>query len=90
MTIGYGYWKGYISETNVVIIIDIDADTFKDDNSKCVFYVASSRAKHCLTYIAMLNDEDLSKMVADLGEDPGNNSKKMLSDLLNIKIQEID
>lgn len=77
-------------ESDVIIIIDIDGNTFKDANSKCTFYVASSRAKHCLTYIAALRDEDMQKIIVDLGGAPGNDPNKTLIDLLKIKIQQID
>ena len=76
-------------ESDVVIVIDIDGDTFKDDKSKSVFYVASSRAKHCLTYISILDDDDKAKLVADLGAHPSNNPSGDLSQLLNIQISEI-
>lgn len=76
-------------ESDVVIVIDIDGDTFKDDKSKSVFYVASSRAKHCLTYISILDDDDKAKLVADLGARPSNNPSGDLLRLLNIQISEI-
>jgi len=77
-------------ESDVVIVIDIDEKSFEDEKARCVFYVASSRAKHCLTYIASLNDGDMEKIVTDLGAEPGNNPRKALSDLLNIQIEQID
>jgi len=76
-------------ESDVIIITDIDGDTFKDNNAKCAFYVASSRAKFCLTYIAALSEEDMRKIIVDLGGEAGNNPEKTLSDMLNIKIQQI-
>ena len=77
-------------ESDVVIVIDIDEKSFEDEKARCVFYVASSRAKHCLTYIASLSDGDMKKIVTDLGTEPGNNPRKALSDLLNIQIEQID
>lgn len=76
-------------ESDVVIVIDIDNGSFKDEKAKCVFYVASSRAKHCLTYIANLQDWEISNMVADLGGIPGENPRRALADLLNIQIAQI-
>ena len=77
-------------ESDVVIVIDIDEKSFADNKAKCVFYVASSRAKHCLTYIADLTDDDMQQIVSDLGAEPGNNPQKALSETLNIQIEQID
>ncbi len=74
-------------ESDVVIIIDFDGDTFKDDNAKSVFYVASSRAKHCLTFVASLSDDDMRKAIGDLGGDPTGEPRKTLKKLLNIDFQ---
>lgn len=76
-------------ESDVVIVIDFDEDTFKDENAKNVFYVASSRAKHCLTFIASLNDAAISKIITDLDFVPGSNPKSTLKKLLNIDFQDI-
>lgn len=76
-------------ESDVVIIIDFDQDTFKNDNAKSVFYVASSRAKHCLTFIAALDDTAISKIIADLDSYPGTNPKSTLKNLLSIDFQTI-
>ena len=77
-------------ESDVVIIIDIDADMFKDDNAKSVFYVASSRAKHCLTYIAALDNDDLRKMITDLDGEPIGDLRQTIKNLLKIDFQQID
>lgn len=77
-------------ESDVVIIIDIDKDSFADGKAKCVFYVATSRAKHCLTYMSALTDEEISKLVTDLGGTPGNNPTRALSDMLNIQFEQIE
>lgn len=76
-------------ESDVVIVIDIDNGSFKDEKAKCVFYVASSRAKHCLTYIANLQDWEISNIVADLGGIPGGNPRRALAELLSIQIAQI-
>ena len=65
-------------ESDVIIIVDFDELAFKDDNAKCVFYVASSRAKHCLTYIATLTDYSKNKILEDLGAE-GSTLEKVLS-----------
>ena len=76
-------------ESDVVIIIDFDEDAFKDDNAKNVFYVASSRAKHCLTFIASLDDAAISKIITDLDAVPGSNPKSTLKNLLSIDFQSV-
>ena len=64
-------------ESDIVIMIDIDRGMFSDDKAKCVFYVASSRAKHCLTYISVLDEDDVVKLVEDLGPRPTNEPSKI-------------
>lgn len=76
-------------ESDVVIVIDFDEDAFKDDNAKNVFYVAASRAKHCLTFIASLDDAAISKIITDLDFVPGSNPKSTLKKLLSINFQDI-
>ena len=76
-------------ESDVVIVIDFDEDAFKDDNAKNVFYVAASRAKHCLTFIASLDDTAISKIITDLDFIPGSNPKSTLKKLLSINFQDI-
>ena len=47
-------------EADVIIIIDVGEDVFADDESKRLFYVGSSRAKHQLD-IVFVGDEDMLK-----------------------------
>lgn len=44
-------------ESDVVILIDVDASTFNSDENRRVFYVGASRAKHLLKIFTMLNGE---------------------------------
>ena len=74
-------------ESDVVIIVDFDETAFKDDNAKSVFYVACSRAKHCLTLIASLDDAAMSKMVEDLQGYPTSKSRETLKNLLSVDVQ---
>ena len=76
-------------ESDVVIVIDFDEDAFKDDNAKSVFYVATSRAKHCLTLIASLDNTAISKIITDLYSTPGADPKSTLKKLLSINFQDI-
>ena len=71
------------------IVIDFDEDAFKDDNAKSVFYVATSRAKHCLTLIASLDNTAISKIITDLYSTPSADPKSTLKKLLSINFQDI-
>ncbi|MBQ6487557.1 ATP-binding domain-containing protein [Candidatus Saccharibacteria bacterium] len=74
-------------ESDVVIVVDFDEQAFKDDNAKSVFYVACSRAKHCLTFIASLDDAEMTKMVEDLGGNPTNEPRRNLKKALSVDFQ---
>lgn len=55
-------------EADAIIIVDTDADTFADEESKRLFYVGSSRAKHYLDIVFVGNKTDLEKMVAPIND----------------------
>lgn len=74
-------------ESDVVIIVDFDEMAFKDDNAKSVFYVACSRAKHCLTLIASLDDATMAKMVESLQGLPTSKPRETLKNLLSVDVQ---
>ncbi len=76
-------------ESDVVIMIDFDEDSFKDDNAKNVFYVASSRTKHCLTIIASLDAAAMAKIITDLGGIPEGDLRRIIKKLLKIDFQDI-
>ena len=71
-------------ESDAVIVIDFDENTFKDDNAKNVFYVASSRAKHFLSFVTALDDDAMRKIVSDLGESDGGDLRKTIRKRLSV------
>ena len=55
-------------ESDVIIIIDVDAETFADEESKRLFYVGASRAKHYLDIIYIGDSKDMKDMVANISD----------------------
>lgn len=55
-------------EADVVIIIDAEADTFADEESKRLFYVGASRAKHYLDIVFVGDQIALEKMTANISD----------------------
>ena len=49
-------------EGKVIIIIDIDEDSFSSDQRKRIFYVACSRATHRLSLLVSANQEQMKKI----------------------------
>ncbi len=50
-------------EADVIIIIDLEGETFAEEESRRLFYVGASRAKHYLDIIFVGDNEALSEMV---------------------------
>ena len=72
-------------ESDVIIVVDINQGTFADDESKRLFYVGASRAKHYLDIIHCEADEDLNALASELA---GEDSKRVMVDIakgLNVK-----
>ena len=72
-------------ESDVIIIGDINQETFAYDESKRLFYVGASRAKHYLDIIHCEADEDLNALASELA---GEDSKRAMVDIakgLNVK-----
>lgn len=72
-------------ESDVIIIIDVDQETFADDTNRRLFYVGASRAKHYLDIIHCGDDNDLKILASELA---GEASKRPLVDIakgLNVK-----
>lgn len=53
-------------ESDVIFIIDIDKQTFYNEENRMVFYVASSRAKSQLELITLLTKEEESEMIKSI------------------------
>lgn len=45
-------------ESDAIILVDVDKDTFKDDLNSQIYYVAASRAKLNLDVIVSMNEDD--------------------------------
>ena len=75
-------------ESDVVILIDVDQNTFENDENKRLFYAGASRAKHKLDIIHIRDDKDLEGLVSNI---PGKKVNKVLADLqLGLNIKAID
>lgn len=55
-------------EADAIIIIDVDADTFAEEESKRLFYVGASRAKHYLDILFIGNQTELERMVENMSD----------------------
>ena len=53
-------------EADAIIIIDIDADTFAEEESKRLFYVGASRAKHFLDIVFIGGKQELENMASNI------------------------
>ena len=73
-------------ESDVVIVVDVDDSCFLDDEKRRVFYVGSSRAKHFLDIVSVMNDEDTNSMVVRLTGEKKKNAKLALGSFLKVKI----
>lgn len=55
-------------ESDVIIIVDEDADTFADPEDKRLFYVGASRAKHYLDIVFVGGNPELEDMIANISD----------------------
>lgn len=55
-------------EADAIIIIDVDIDTFANEESKRLFYVGASRAKHQLDIVYVGDKKGLGDLVADISD----------------------
>lgn len=72
-------------EADVIFIVDIDADTFKNDENRRVFYVGASRAKSQLELISVLSDAEEKEMIYSLTKGTGRR-RLLLTSNLKVKI----
>lgn len=73
-------------EAEVVIIIDIDKDTFMTEERKRILHVAASRAKYYLGYIAHLTKEEKKSIVESLTGETFKNSNSAINEIFDAKI----
>ncbi len=80
-------------ESDAVILIDVDSNSFLNDSYRKAFYVGASRAKHFLSIIATLTSLDMHNAAKNLGAtkmiDASNSTscRKLLEDTLHVKIE---
>lgn len=65
-------------ESDIVILVDVDVETFNDERQKRLFYVGASRAKHRLAIVSVVNYEEEKAMI--LAITGGKSSKRMRLD----------
>ena len=53
-------------ESDIIILIDVDAETFEDIQSRNLFYVGASRAKHALDIITLADETELQRIAQAL------------------------
>ena len=75
-------------ESDVVIIIDIDKNTFEDEMERRVFHVAISRAKVYLSCIARLNEIDKLDVCEKLTGKRNSKYSLLIEEALNMRIIE--
>lgn len=72
-------------ESDVIIVIDVDTDTFDNDDNKRLFYVGASRARHFLDIVYVGNTESLKNMVKTISEKEYPTSVIGIARCLNVK-----
>lgn len=75
-------------ESDVVIVIDIDKNTFEDEVERRVFHVAISRAKVYLSCIARLNKTEQMDICEKLTGKKNRKPSLLLEEALNMRIIE--
>ena len=55
-------------EADAIIIVDVDADTFANEENKRLFYVGASRAKHYLDVVFVGGKTELESVVNNISE----------------------
>ncbi|QPQ34433.1 nuclease-related domain-containing DEAD/DEAH box helicase [Lysinibacillus sp. JNUCC-52] len=71
-------------ESNIIIIVDVDSDTFSTEENRRVFYVAASRAKNIMHIYTCLLDKQLKELFSTVSNG-GTNTKISLVKNLGIK-----
>ncbi len=75
-------------ESDAIIIIDIDEDTFKTEENKKLFYVGTSRAKHSLSLIFTGDEEQFDLMAKEVKDDSSKTSKFNITLGLDVKVDQ--
>ena len=72
-------------ESDVIILIDVDAETFEGNQSRNLFYVGASRAKHALDIITLADETELQKMAEALSGKEVKRSIAQIASSLKVK-----
>ena len=72
-------------EASVVIICDIDTETFKTEIGKSIFYVGASRAKNALEIVALQNEDALKELASAVSGGVSSN-KSAIAATLKVKL----
>ena len=75
-------------EADVVIMVDLDNDTF-ENNAEQVMYVGSSRARYKLSLICNLNEKDCEYFIEKHNAKKGKKVEKSFATLFNSKHKEL-
>lgn len=75
-------------EADVVIMVDLDNDTF-ENNAEQVMYVGSSRARYKLSLICNLNEKDCEYFIEKHNAKKGKKVEKSFATLFNSKYREL-
>lgn len=73
-------------ESDVIIMVDVDKDTFSSDEARRVFYVGTSRAKHHLEIVTLLDDDGIILLCEKLSGKKNKNAKMQIGSYLKVKI----
>lgn len=75
-------------ESDAIILIDVDKDTFEEDSK--LFYVGASRARFFLTTISSLSEDECREIVTRLGYPSRNKPLRDLAVALNSRLRKVD
>ncbi len=91
----YNYKRGYVKfttcrkfkglESDVIIVVDIDKDTFDDDGEQ-LMYVGTSRARFKLSCIINMTDEECIEIMEDRKIKHNRNTLKSFATAFNAKV----
>ena len=72
-------------EASVIIICDVDADMFRTELGKSIFYVGTSRAKNALEIVALQSDDELKELASAVSGGISSN-KSAIASTLKVKL----
>lgn len=73
-------------ESDIVIIIDVDEGTFGDEELRRVLYVGTSRAKHYLDFVVMLDNNQIDIIGEMVTGQKNKNARLAINSALKVKI----